>query len=426
MRTKIRSNYWLILTVFAFTFISCDVLEINDDDTNIESDRNLAVTEPIIDIVELSQFGLEEASDINDHGDIVGGNYYWNQSSQSLHHLNFTAKSLNNGGQVTGDTEGKGYFWEFGKGQQSINHPYNNYKIVEEWVVPHGINNHGEVVGESSIVDVMHDEEYDETIYIDTYEAFQWSSGATSYDMIEHDGRANDINDNGQIVGTHPMGAFKWDSNNYMVFLGSSDKVFEEAHAINNHGQIVGSVLKSTDQNISAFVNDILNAQRITESKGFYDTSHLISLLKEGDISAKSSNSNMNRFGSFSMHKMRNESLLKIWDAKQQQSSIQNALSTSYESEAFLWDEDDGNESLGTLGGTWSTAFDINDHGQVVGYSDIGNDEYRAFYWDRENGMIELPSDGKNSIARAINNEGQIVGENDGPVMWEITLPKSN
>jgi hypothetical protein len=40
--------------------------------------------------------------------------------------------------------------------------------------------------------------------------------------------------------------------------------------------------------------------------------------------------------------------------------------------------------------------------------------------------MIELPSGDKNSIARAINNHGQIVGENDGPVMWEISLPQGN
>jgi probable HAF family extracellular repeat protein len=58
----------------------------------------------------------------------------------------------------------------------------------------------------------------------------------------------------------------------------------------------------------------------------------------------------------------------------------------------------------------------------VVGYSSIGNGEHRAFYWDKENGMIELPTNGGNSIARAINNNGQIVGSNNGPVMWEVTF----
>ena len=420
MSIEIRSSFWLMLIIFML--VSCDVIEVAEDDSDIGENEKIAVTGPIIDVVELSQFGLEEATDINDQGDIVGGNYYWNQSSQSLQQLNFTARSLNNSGQVTGDSNGKAYFWEFGKGQLSISHPYHNYEVVDEWVVPFGINNHGEVVGEAWIVDVVDPEQSEDFIYLETEEAFQWSSGASSYDMIEQYGRANGINDSGQIVGTHPMGAFKWDSNNYMTFLDSSDESFEEAHAINNQGQIVGSVLKSAGQDIAEKVNDILITQRITETKGYYDTSHLISLLKGGDISAKISSKVLNRLGSFSLRKMQNESLLKIWNAKQQQSSIQNVLSTSYESEAFLWDEESGNESLGTLGGAWSTAFDINDNGQVAGYSDIGNDKYRAFYWDRENGMIELPSNGKNSIARAINNNGQIVGENDGPVMWEVTI----
>ena len=66
---------------------------------------------------------------------------------------------------------------------------------------------------------------------------------------------------------------------------------------------------------------------------------------------------------------------------------------------------------LGTLGG-FSVPMDINDHGQVVGYSETGmiGTGWRAFIWSeglmRDLGQIRSG----NNIAWGINNQGQVVG----------------
>ncbi len=79
---------------------------------------------------------------------------------------------------------------------------------------------------------------------------------------------------------------------------------------------------------------------------------------------------------------------------------------------------------LGTFGGDYSEAYDINDLGQVVGIAGKpGNASFSGFVWKRAtNQMLELPPapdpgrpstiDG-GSIPRSINNTGKIVGFSD-------------
>lgn len=77
---------------------------------------------------------------------------------------------------------------------------------------------------------------------------------------------------------------------------------------------------------------------------------------------------------------------------------------------AFLWTKEDGMKDLGTLGGNYSSAVMINNHGQAVGNSDVGEGINHPFIWTAEDGMKDLGSIGLTSVASYINEEGDVVG----------------
>lgn len=66
---------------------------------------------------------------------------------------------------------------------------------------------------------------------------------------------------------------------------------------------------------------------------------------------------------------------------------------------------------LGTLGGGTSSAIDINEKGQVVGWSYNSSGDEHAFLW-KKGTMIDLGTlpDDTRSVANGINNQGQVVG----------------
>lgn len=67
---------------------------------------------------------------------------------------------------------------------------------------------------------------------------------------------------------------------------------------------------------------------------------------------------------------------------------------------------------LGTLpGGTWSSAYGVNDDGDVTGYGQIAGGDFRGFVWSPQTGYTVLGTlGGANSYATALNDSGQVVG----------------
>jgi probable HAF family extracellular repeat protein len=64
---------------------------------------------------------------------------------------------------------------------------------------------------------------------------------------------------------------------------------------------------------------------------------------------------------------------------------------------------------LGTLGGNYGQALDINEAGQVVGYAATADGTNHAFLWDSGT-MIDLGTFGGSSVASSIDDLGQVVG----------------
>jgi probable HAF family extracellular repeat protein len=78
----------------------------------------------------------------------------------------------------------------------------------------------------------------------------------------------------------------------------------------------------------------------------------------------------------------------------------------------FSWTAHGGIVDLGTLGGVSTQAVAVNESGQVVGYSNTGH----AFSWTATGGMVELGAlaDDVNSMAIAVNNNSEVVGTSWG------------
>jgi probable HAF family extracellular repeat protein len=88
-----------------------------------------------------------------------------------------------------------------------------------------------------------------------------------------------------------------------------------------------------------------------------------------------------------------------------------NQAIVNFNDRAYLWTLSGGLQDLGDLGGGKSTAYGINNLGQIVGESYINSTTSHAFLW--QSGHMQdlgvLPS-GVGSGGWSINNLGQVIG----------------
>lgn len=236
------------------------------------------------------------------------------------------------------------------------------------------INNLGQVVGWSQGGSLVQNR------------AFWWTAQGGMVDLGtligEGPAEAYGINDLGQIVGYSNSHTFIWTTQEGMIDLTPGEGCCSSAFDINNLGQVVGSHYSTSGQ-YHAF---LWSAQ-----EGIVD---LGTLGGKGSIAF-----GINNHGQV----------------------VGRSDTASGQWHAFLWTIQEGMIDLGTLGGSYSDAFDINDMGQVVGRSFITSDKYHAFLWTSQEGMEDLGTFGGDctigecgySTAFGINNLGQIVGWSD-------------
>ena len=272
--------------------------------------------------------------------------------------------------------------------------------------IAYGINNSGQVVGFSQNAPTESPDS----------QAFLWKEGTMNalpyFGGHNSNSNALDINNFGQVVGYSNEEAVLW-QNGEIIALGTTGIDNSPAYAINDAGHIVGFQHTSSIDSSSpyhAWLWDSVNGLQDIDTTGCsfaYD-------INDAGIIVGRAGSPVYTACIWQDGEMMPVQAFRQFEAINNFGQIVGVTEVGNQLHAALWD--DGEITvLGVLDGTTdSSARDINNFGQVVGNSGAGYNE-RAFLW--ENGtMIDLndlvDADPGFILATAygINDLGQIVG----------------
>ena len=232
-----------------------------------------------------------------------------------------------------------------------------------------------------------------------------------------------DINDAGQVVGSAArddgtLSLFVWDAEHGMQDLGIPGR---GPFYINNAGQISGT---ADDVDIGGFLwNSPTDVRRLLSPNGAVAFAGGLNDL--GVVAGDGYVPGNPWLHAFFWDVDGNPHLLAA--DPDQDSSVAAAVNNAGQivgwthpwgrSRAFVWDETNGMQDMGTLDDGESLARAINNAGVAVGYVQLDDLSNRAFIWDADNGMrpLEAPEGGP-TIALDINDAGQVVG---GWHLWD-------
>lgn len=260
-----------------------------------------------------------------------------------------------------------------------------------------GLNEHGDVVGS--------------TRYSGNDFLAAWSKDGT---LIQYPGSASTgqpsiytdafgINDSREVfAGNSPTVLIGLDGT--LTKVTGTNMLPANPRALNNAGMVVGSTGKLING------RNIQTAFEWTAQTGLVDlgaqvgiesaVSQALAVNQSGEASGSA------RFGDgyhaalwtngtvFDLGRLANTTSSQAWGMNDRGAVVGDSMgATEAEDYAFIWTNNGGMRALGALPdyghGSGSTAYDINNSGQVVGYSGTYN-SHIGFYWDEQTGMRRL------------------------------------